>query len=101
MSPITLLAHKAAQALLVEVTKTAAKHKTISAWTSAVAGPDRGTNGNHRGGDLKFVRGPSVRSLESLHARQDRATLLMTEKVWRVSIFTLRCLRPWCDLLGL
>jgi len=62
---------QAAQALLVEVTKTAAKHRTISAWTSAIMRPDRDDN-KKRGG-----------ALEAMHARQDRATLLLMEKVWR------------------
>eukprot|EP00752_Nemacystus_decipiens_P003048 g2825.t1 len=67
---------EAAQALLVEVTKTAAKHRTISAWTTVVMGHG-GDNGKKRGG---ATCGASARSLESMHARQDRATLLMTEK---------------------
>ncbi|CAN0577129.1 unnamed protein product, partial [Ectocarpus sp. 12 AP-2014] len=53
----------------VEVTKTAAKHRTISAWTNAVLEPGR-DNSSKRGGGLK----------ESQQARQDRATLLQTEK---------------------
>ncbi|CAB1110788.1 unnamed protein product [Ectocarpus sp. CCAP 1310/34] len=60
---------EAAQALLVEVTKTAAKHRTISAWTNAVLEPGRDKS-SKRGGGLK----------ESQQARQDRATLLQTEK---------------------
>ena len=53
----------------MEVTKTAAKHRTISAWTSAVKRPDRDNNNQRSGG------------LEAMHARQDRATLLLMEKV--------------------
>lgn len=75
-NPLLLPHMQAAQALLVEVTKTAAKHRTISAWTTAVMGPD-GDNKKRGGG----MHGASARSLESMHARQDRATLLMTEKV--------------------
>lgn len=65
-------AHQAAQALLVEVTKTAAKYRAISAWTTAVKA--RGDDQNKKGsGGQKDARAGA--------ARQDRATLLRKQKV--------------------
>lgn len=58
---------------MVEVTKTAAKYRAISAWTTAVSAP---------GGDQNKNRGGSLKDKQSLHARQDRATLLKTQKVY-------------------
>lgn len=64
--------HQAAQALLVEVTKTAAKYQAISSWTTAVKSPGGGKNRN---------RSECLKDIGAASARQDRVTLLRTQKV--------------------
>lgn len=82
--------HQAAQALLVEVTKTAAKYRAISAWATAVKAPGGDQNKNGSGG-LKDARAGS--------ARQDRAMLLRTQKVAKGATSGLLALAPTAKTL--